>query len=538
MPTAATVEWFVPSRPSLPSASVGQPSVEKLFRIWLVLRTLLWTLIATLTQHTPPLDTVEWLCWGREWQLGYHKHPPLAAWVADLAWLLTPGSFVGVYLAGYVAIAVALWCVWRLARRMLPPISALAATVCLDGLVFFQQAAAEFNNQVLLIAFWALAVCLFHRALTRDSWRDWLGTGLALGFALLCKYSAVFLILPLLGWWLYQNGLRRWSRPLVVALAAGLVFLPHFVWLCQNDFPTLRYAAMRAQGESGAFDHRFSGVTFLLGQGLRLLPVALILLPLLTLRKRQAPPPAQVDRTFLAVAVLGPIALHLIASLVLGLGLRDIWGAPLWTFAGLLLLCYLETNESDRAWRRTAATWAVVAGLSVVVVVANNLAGGWRGKPLRVHYPGARLAEEVTRRWRERFGSPVPIVAGDWWLAGNVCCHATHRPTLYASLEPSAFGKDLVREKGDPRRFANPEPRASPWTGDDDLRRRGGALLWDASCYGAEMPTWLRKRFPTACSQEMLILPCAGWGPEIRVGWALIAPVETPGGARAQQDPG
>ena len=65
----------------------------RLIVAWLVLRTLAWALAAA-TQPNPPLDTVEWLAWGHEWQLGYHKHPPLAAWVADLAWRLVLDSMV------------------------------------------------------------------------------------------------------------------------------------------------------------------------------------------------------------------------------------------------------------------------------------------------------------------------------------------------------------------------------------------------------------------------------------------------------------
>jgi hypothetical protein len=407
---------------------------------------------------------------------------------------------------------------------LLPPIPALAATVCLDGLVFFQAAAAEFNNQVLLIACWALAVWLFHRATQQDHWRDWIGTGLALGLALLCKYSAGFLILPLLGWWLYHNGLRRWSRPGVVAAMAALVFLPHLVWLCRHDFPTLRYAVLRAQGESGAFDHRLSAVTFLLSQGLRLAPVVLILLPLLTRHRRLLTGAGERDRAFVMVVVLGPVVLHLLASLVVGLGLRDIWGAPLWTFTGVLLLGFLQTKDLDLAWRRFCLTWGCVAGGSVLMVVLCNLMGGYRGKPLRIHYPGPRLAAELTQRWRAAFATPLPIAAGDWWLAGNVCCHSVDRPCLYGSLEPAAFGLDLDKEKGDTRRFANPDPRTSPWTGDADLCRRGGVLLWDARCYGSEMPAWLRQRFPMAQAQPPLVLPCAGGGPVGRVGWAMIAP--------------
>ncbi len=539
MTTAATLPLPAVTHPR---SAVDHWSPVRIFRLWLLTRTLLWTLIATLTQHVPPLDTVEWLCWGREWQLGYYKHPPLAAWVADVAFRLTGGSFFGVYLAGYAAIAVALWCVWQLARTMLPPRPALAATVCLDGLVFFQYAAAEFNNQVLLIAFWALAVWLFHRALRHDRLRDWIGMGTALGLALLCKYSAVFLILPLLGLWLWRNGLRRFTRPLIVALTAAVVFLPHFVWLWQHDFPTLRYAALRAAGDSEAFDHRLSALMFVLSQGVRLVPVVVVVAPLIwgggALRdmgrmRRMGPmdfigPIRPIlpspDRAFVAVAVLGPVALHLVASLALGVTLRDIWGAPLWTFTGLLVLLFAEADTSDRAWRRFSLAWGSIVALSVVLVLAGNLVGGLRGKPQRIHYPGPRLAAEVTRRWQERFDQPLSLVAGDWWLAGLVCCHAPERPSLYASLEPAAFGVDPWSKPGDPRRYASPDPRTSPWTSDAELCSRGGILVWDADCYGEDIPEWLRARFARALPEVPIVLSCAAGGPKVRVGWAMIAP--------------
>jgi 4-amino-4-deoxy-L-arabinose transferase-like glycosyltransferase len=485
----------------------------------------LWALLAGLTQHTPPLDTVEWVCWGREWQLGYHKHPPLGAWMAELAFRLTPGSFAGVYLLSYACVGAAAWCAYGLARRVLPPRDAVLAAACLEGLVFFGRPAAEFSNAVPFIALWAAAVLLFHRACEADRWRDWVGLGLALGLALLCKYSAVFLVAPLLAVWLWRNGAGRLSRPAVVALVAALVFLPHFVWLCRNDFPTVRYALSRTRGESGALDHHLSGLSFLLSQGLRLLPVLLILLPVLAWRPRRVGARGARDRAFLAAAVGGPVLLHLAASLLLGMALRDIWGSSLWTFAGVLLLHAVETRPEGRAWRRAALCWAIAAVVALLGSLAANLAGSaLGGRPARIHYPGPELSRAVAGRWQERFGGAPAVVAGDWWLAGNVCCHAAARPTLYGSLEPAWYGLDLAKEAGDPRRFASPEPRAAPWTGDADLLRRGGVLVWDADCYGDALPAWLRARFPTAVAEKPLALPCAGGGPTIRVGWAMAPP--------------
>jgi hypothetical protein len=510
------------------TSPLGQRDVlavcRRLFYAWLALRTAAWTLV-TLAQPNPPLDVVEWLAWGREWQLGYHKHPPLAAWVAEIAYRLTPGSFLGIHLAGYLAVAAALWAVWNFASRLVPPRAALAATVCLDGLGFLGGTAAEFNNQVLLIAFWALAIERFDAAASGDRTRDWVLTGLALGLAMLCKYSTAFLILPLLAWWFWREGPRRWTRPLLVAAAAAAVFLPHFVWLVRHDFPTLRYAAQRAGGDADAPPAWLDGVYFACMQAARLLPVALILLPVLRPRRRALDAGRAASRSLLLAAVAGPFALHLLAAAA-GVHMAEIWGAPLWTFAGLLAVASLKTDDSGRSWGRLRLAWAVIFGGSLLLALAGNLYGSAAlSRPLRVHCPGGRLADEVTSRYRQRHGADPAVVAGDWWLAGNIACHAPHRPALYASREPSHVGLDLRREPGDPRRFLSPDPGTSPWTGDEDFRARGGVLVWDAAAYGDDLPPWLAGRFPEAEGQRALAPRCLGGSAaNLRVGWAMLPP--------------
>lgn len=513
----------LPIAVSLPRADTGA-LIHRVFVGWLILRTLAWTLVA-FAQPNPPLDVVEWLAWGRQWQLGYAKHPPLAAWVAEFVYRLTPGSFLGLYLTSYLAVAGAIICVWRVARQVLPPRTALAATLCLDGVLFLGSAAAEFNNQVLLLAFWAFAIERFVAAVRDDRRRDWVLVGLALGLAMLCKYSTVLLIVPLAGWWVWQAQARRWHRLGLVAGVAFMVVLPHLVWLIANNFPPLRYAAQRMAGDEGAMDPRLSGISFLFTQALRVLPGLLLLLPLLKPVWRNLDAEGRQVRSLLLAAVVGPIALHLALALLVGVHLRDIWGAPLWTFAGLLLVLCVETVETGRAWRRTRLLWAVVFVTSLTVAgVANVYGSGLRDRPMRIHCPGALLAEEVTARYQQRYGQPPAIIAGDWWLAGNVCCHARHRPMLYGSREPSAPGLD-VRTRREPQCFLSPEPGASPWTSDADLLARGGVLVWDAEVYGEDVPPWLQARYPQAQGQRGLRLRVQGGSAgELRVGWAMVGP--------------
>ena len=521
----------VPLRPTAgpPLASLPRDTLalaDRTILVWLLLRTVAWVLVA-LTQPNPPLDVVEWLSWGRQWQLGYHKHPPLAAWIADIAYRLTPGSFLGVYLTGYLSVGFAIFCVWRLARRVLPLRAALAATMCLDGLVFLGSAGAEFNNQVLLMAFWALAVERFHAAVTAGRPRDWILTGVALGLALLCKYSALTLLIPLAAWWLWHNRLRRWHGPAIALLTTTVVFLPHLVWMVVQDFPTLRYAAARAEPGQGVFTSHLSGVSFLFNMSLRLSPALVILLPMLQLRARKLDADGRLSRSLILAAFAGPIVLHLIPALLTGVQLRDLWGAPLLTFAPLLLVLHVKTSDTGRAWRRSRLIGFAVLSAWLVHTAYNNLySSAVRSRPLRVHFPGQQLADEVTSRYRERHGLPPAVIAGDWWLAGNVCCHAAHRPALYGSREPTPFGR-LLREP-DARRCLAPEPIAAPWTGDDDLNARGGVLVWDAGACGEDMPPWLHARFPRAQSQRAMQLPFHGGSDKkLLVGWAIIAPASS-----------
>ena len=55
------------------------------------------------------------------------------------------------------------------------------------------------------------------------------------------------------------------------------------------------------------------------------------------------------------------------------------------------------------------------------------------------------------------------------------------------------------------------EPKAAPWVTEDDIRRRGAVLLWDAAELGDDLPETLRLRFPDARPQPPIVLPA--WDP-------------------------
>src|SRR5262252_1369486 len=81
----------------------------------LVTHLAVWTALPILTCPNLQLDLAEDLALGKEWQLGYWKHPPLPWWIADLAYRLV-GDVHVVYVLGPASAALAMYVMWRLAR--------------------------------------------------------------------------------------------------------------------------------------------------------------------------------------------------------------------------------------------------------------------------------------------------------------------------------------------------------------------------------------------------------------------------------------
>src|SRR5262245_41712247 len=71
----------------------------KLLTIVIVIHVAVWTLVPILVSPNLQLDLAEGLALGKEWQLGYWKHPPLPWWVTDLIFRVT-GQVNSVYLLG------------------------------------------------------------------------------------------------------------------------------------------------------------------------------------------------------------------------------------------------------------------------------------------------------------------------------------------------------------------------------------------------------------------------------------------------------
>src|SRR5438477_9711959 len=197
-----------------------------------------WTLVPILVSANLQLDLVEDLALGREWQLGYWKHPPLPWWMADLVYRLT-GQIDSVYVLGSLAAIICLYGVWLLAREVVDEISALIAVVVLEGVHFYNFSAVKFAHDQIQLPFWVFTALFFYRALARGRTADWLLAGILLAGAFWSKYTA-FVLASTLGLFLLFDPLARnaWrtAGPYLMGLGFAVVLAPNLWWLWSNDF--------------------------------------------------------------------------------------------------------------------------------------------------------------------------------------------------------------------------------------------------------------------------------------------------------------
>src|SRR5262247_1037763 len=332
----------------------------------LLLHAAVWTALPTLLYANLPLDLIEALTYGREWQLGYDKLPPLPWWLVEIAHRMAGHDFA-YYLLAQMAIVAALWLIWVTARPLVGPLGALVAVLIIDGLHYLNYTSAKFNHDVIQLPLWALAGFAFHRALRGGWFGHWLLLGVAIGMALWAKYFVVVLVAPLALFVFFDREARKTLAtpgPYVAAVAALITTAPHIVWLVQNDFLSFAYAEHRALSPRGLTDHLWHPLQSALYQFPALLPSLLIALPLFYPRQRKATAVKSgadaFDLRIIALLALGPAASILALSAITGRGTVPMWGYPLWLFLGLWLVLVARSSLDDRRLFHVIAVWAVV----------------------------------------------------------------------------------------------------------------------------------------------------------------------------------
>ena len=243
--------------------TLGWPSnlpSEKVLTLHLVPLTLLKLVQIFFTPPTPD-EAYYWL-WAQHPALSYFDHPPLVAWVLIPMDTLFGWNLFSLRAAPLATFLGCLWILWYWSKRLFTADVAmrafLAGTLILlaTPMLFRLQSLAHPDHLLIFFGmltghFWLL----FSRELDsgRKNWTLYYLGCIALGFAGLSKYNAVFLGLGFAAWVLISTSGRPCFRSIHLWIGAALALLmqlPVLVWNLQHGWPSFQYNLEQRIGQS------------------------------------------------------------------------------------------------------------------------------------------------------------------------------------------------------------------------------------------------------------------------------------------------
>src|ERR1700737_3259074 len=208
--------------------------------VWLVvlLQAALWLIVSLLLYRSPPGDLAMVLAYGREYQVGTYLGPPLAFWLADIAFRAAGNHVFGVYLLAQLCAITTFLTLYRLSRAIVGGQQAVLAVLLTMTVTAFSSPGVEFGPLVLAPPLWAVLLLHSWQLIGQGRRNAWFAWSIEAGLLLLTTSAAIGLLLLLVGFALATVQGRRTLMsfdPLFALLVIVVLVLPYLVWVIRAD---------------------------------------------------------------------------------------------------------------------------------------------------------------------------------------------------------------------------------------------------------------------------------------------------------------
>jgi 4-amino-4-deoxy-L-arabinose transferase-like glycosyltransferase len=481
--------------------------------VWLVvlLQAAIWLMLPALLYRSPPGELATVLAFGREYQVGTYFGPPLAFWLADIAFRAVGNHMFGVYLLAQLCAIVTFWSFYQLARAIVGGQQAVLAVLLSMTVVAFSSPGVEFGPLVLARPLWALLLLHSWQIIGQNRRSAWFAWSIEAGLLLLTTSAAIGLLLLVVGFAVATVRGRRTLMsldPLYSLLVIVVLVLPWLIWIVRADVLTmppwpaiddLSARALHWGGLLGGLVLAMSGIVLLVvfnsGWFARNAEEAPII---------YRPPVDPLARQFVYCFAIGPA---LLGSLVAGLfNLERISGGPgvALLMSGLAAIVATGDLVYLRRQRLLRSVWAAAVAAPAFVAIAATLFLPWTGSnEVQTALPAKAIAHFFGDSFERRTNQRLRAVAGDPQLASFI-----------------------TMDTGRPHLLLDATPERTPWLSVAKFNETGGVVVWRAADTSGAPPPELAQRFPGLVPEvprafEWLV---NGRQPLLRVGWAIVRP--------------
>src|SRR3569833_3073970 len=472
---------------------------------------LLWLVVPAILYLSPPGDVPTVLAFGHEYQVGTALGPPLAFWLADIAFRLVGGYAFGVYLLAQICFVVAMGAVFALARGVVGPQQGVLAVLLTLAIAAFSYPGLEFGPDVLARPLWALTLLHAWRVIGERQRGAWFALSIEIGLLFLATAMAPVLLLLLVIFALATSRGRAALRsidPLFGALVIAVIALPYKIWLVRNGAALPRPALTSLDAyarQAGAL----LGALLLSALGVVVLIVANA--HIFERKGEDAPaifrPPVDpLARYF--VVVFGALPPLLFALVFPVFGFDHIAGGEgvalllIGLLAGVMGgdLIYLRHQQVLRT------IWLLAMAAPVIVILTAVFVQPWTDAvETQTSLPARAMGKFFADNYKLRTNRPLPAVAGDPQIATLIGIGAPSRPqVLFSNL-----GK-------------------TPWIDAATNNTGGGLIVWRAHDTVGAPPEEIAKTFPGLVAEVPRTFDQAIEGrlEALRIGWGVVRPRE------------
>lgn len=426
---------------------------------------------------TAPMDNLEQLVWARSPQWGYHKHPPLPTLMLAFLAQWTNYSAMTASVLGGMCTLLSAAIYWNLLRQIWGRPAAYVGLLAALCITFYNGRLYYYNHNTVLMLCISMTVQSWWMILTTGRMRWWIALGLSAGLGMLSKYQYLVVLMPsvVLLWQLKPWHQRKHLRGLVWALlTALLVFMPHAVWLSQNDIANspIGYALRSARpaflpAEDDQVNSGMHSALWLFDLVLnRCLPALLLLLAVMAVSQPKsihssADHPELSGTRFLTLWGRLPVVSIVLVGLIAGLDLQSQWGTALAIWIIPLVMIGLRLHDRRICQQLNWIALALFLVIQALLLLRSYHTSAF-GCCSHVHpqrwrlFDSQALANELEASARQAVGGRFTIIAGPVTTAGAVALALSDKPKVL-------IDHDL---------------RKSPWIDPVELQSPGVLQLW------------------------------------------------------------
>lgn len=420
-----------------------QPGKEKnIFYLLCLYHLIIWTIVPYLSNKNLPLDVIEALAWGQNFDLGYNKHPPLSAWIPGLLFKIFGNKDWIYYLLSQVFIVISFIFLWKLSSFFLKNKSQIVLSIlAIEGIFFYTFETPQFNVNICQIPLWIGTVYFFFKSIKNNKITDWilLGSFAALGF--LTKYIFAYLLISLFFYLIFILSKKKYNNFnfLYALLTFFLITAPHFQWLIQNDFTTVYYAFKRGGlNEASIYNHLLNPFKFIINQIAVLLPF-LFLIYLLIKRIKIKLPLNNEKFIFLLFSFLLPFFLILITSVITGSRIRTMWMIPFYSLIGIFFIFLYQDQINLKKLKKFNILLIIFLIVSPTLYSLRSIYND-----TRTGYEGKKIALQIEKEWKTISKDEISNVGFSEWYAGNLSYQLRNRPKVFLEENNKFYKKPAI----------------------------------------------------------------------------------------------